>query len=92
MVLRAMGWERQPEISGLGLSCGMPIHHAGRLPCVVVSPEASQDLSSTNGSGKAQGYFLYDFLCNLYMLLCGLNISPFLWREEKAYLMPLKTT
>lgn len=64
-MLRAMGWEKQPEISGLELNCGVPIHHAGYLPCPVISPEASLNLSPPNVSDKAQGNFLYDFLYNL---------------------------
>lgn len=73
-----MGREKQPEISGLELNCGVPIHHAGYLPCPVISPEASLNLSPPNDSDKAQATFYMTSCIILTLLLCGMNISPFL--------------
>lgn len=89
-MLRSMGWERQPEISGLELGCGVPIHHARCLACVVISPGASQSLSPARVSDKAQATSSVTSCIILTLLLCGMNISPFLWRGKKAYLMPIK--
>ena len=69
-----MGWKRQPEMSGLWLSCDLPIDHACCFPCTGVSPDASSKLSPPNVIDKARGTFLYDFLYNL-------NYAP-VWDEH----------
>lgn len=72
-----MGREEQPEISGLELSRGAPILHACYLPGPVVSPEA-EPLLPLMLVTKHQATFYMTSCTILTLLLCGMNISPFL--------------
>lgn len=79
-----MGWERQPEISGLELSCGMPIDHTRCFACIVASPQGSQNLSTLMLVTKHEATSYMTSCIILTLLLCGMNISPFLWRGEES--------
>lgn len=73
-----MGWKRQPEISGLELSCGVP--HPSRVP----SPQEPSRIPAPHMLDKAQGSFLYDFLCTLNSASVWDERFPFSGGEKES--------